>query len=133
MSGPLQRVKTQIAAVALDVNRQLNLGPNCALVFLAEDATQVGGVREIKRITAGFNRVPRDEATTATGQEVAYHVADLAGDLAQTIRDARLVQLIENGVSGPRLFLNDAPKPPEGRAQVYVLICNVRKLKRTYQ
>jgi hypothetical protein len=137
MFGPLVIVDTQTAAISLDINRTLYLGPVAVLRLTIPDETADDGMRLVRAITTGFDRVSDDEEERGAGQTVVYEIADLAlqtdpGQLEADLKEAQYAQLVVGDDAGPFLKMNDVPRPAINVAQVYVVTCVTRTMKQTY-
>lgn len=120
-TGPLSNVKTQVAAVNLDVQRLLNWGQGIILELIVVDTTQLDNWRVIRVFNNGFNRIGQGDASRE-GSEITYRVADLIGDLGTLIR----LKDLHVRADGLIHRVEKVPPVASNQAQVYTLTCKIR-------
>lgn len=124
--GPLVNVKTQTAAIRLDVRRGLNYPPGVTLTLVRPDATEPTKWATIKTYTRGFNRVGVEEGDRRDGHSVIFRIADEDGELVAALRTKDVHMLFQEAY----YKVNSVPKVPPDMAQVYDVICAERTLVR---
>jgi hypothetical protein len=77
MAGPMVEVDTQIAAVNLDIARQLYMGDDCRLRLIIPDQTQTGGYQVIAEYTEAFDEIDEAEREVADGSTIVFDIADI--------------------------------------------------------
>lgn len=128
MAGPLVEVDTIVAGIVLDVDRQLRLGPDSTLEFIKPNTNEISGWEILRSVNENFNRIAGDEKTRDDGKTIVFEVADIVGDLKETLRTKELY-LRCNGVI---YKVDEIPQIADNEAQVYTIYCRMRTLKTTY-
>lgn len=128
MAGPLVDVDTQIAAVGIEVDRQLYLGADSTLELLRPDSTAPDGLLSLLILTENFTRVTDDETVTGKGKPVIFEAADVNGNVwpLTSTKDLYLKCL------GETFEVVDIPKISPVEAQVIRFVCRVRTRKAVF-
>lgn len=132
MAGPLVPVKTQVAGISLDVNRQLNLGPS-TLVFIVPDSTEVTGWRTVKTLIKGFNRVSTEENGNDSKTVVYKAIEKLVLEVDEpTLQEVFRMPEVHASCVGETLRVKSAEMPAPDKAQVFTIVCKGRTLRSLY-
>jgi hypothetical protein len=126
--GPLIGIKTQVAAVRLDVRRSLNYPAGVTLALVKPDGTQLSKWAVLKTYTNGFNRQGPEETDRRDGHTVIFRIADLDNTLRDILRTKDLHALFQ----GVYYRVGPVPNVPPDVAQVYDLNCAERTLRANF-
>lgn len=126
--GPMVKVKTQTAAIPLDVDRLLNMGSEKVLRFIIPDPTQFSKWRTLLTLDTGWNRITPAERTAGDGREVIFRIADLTGAVSNIIRTKDLYVELDDEIYS----IDDVPQVAPNVAQVYDITSKTRTLRNKY-
>lgn len=135
MPGPMVEVDTEIAAVNLDVARQLYMGDDCRLRLIVPDQTQAGGYRVIAEYIEAFDEMDEAEREVADGSTIVFDIADIfdpPGELRTKLDEAGFIQLYVDGVTSDIMQMNDVPEVRSSEGQVYRITCGSTTFKQTF-
>lgn len=124
--GPLTLVKTQAAAVGLDVGRSLSLR-GATMKLVRKDPAQPSKWATVLDIPRGWNRTGYEERSRGRGYAVHFRVADLYnGALYDGLNGPnRGTHLLVLGVYHE---IESVPPVPPDKAQVYDITCRTHTL-----